>query len=205
MKNLFICSVILLLFSACGVTKLTPAKGIYLRRATESINHPSKDQYKLKSSEEILISEGTEVNAQFPDESEKQEQSLIDGLQVTVSGISIILNEFKQAEISKSANEGCAVHKVISTGRISKGTHSKIIIKHPQKKSFKRDVDWEMLGLIGFYILLVIVLALAFFGTGTWAAAATIIVAIGYAILLIAAVVCILWFLNFVFFGWLKY
>lgn len=66
----------------------------------------------------------------------------------------------------------------------------------------KRDVDWELLGNIGAGILILVVLGFALFGSGTLASIAAILIAIGYVVITIAAIVCICWFLWFIFFGW---
>lgn len=74
--------------------------------------------------------------------------------------------------------------------------------KQSERTEIRRDVDWELLGNIGAGLLLLAILGFALFGSGTLASIAAILIAIGYVVITIAAIVCICWFLWFIFFGW---
>jgi hypothetical protein len=204
MEKLLISFALLSVFTSCGVKKLTPAKGFYFQKGNVCSNQEIADKVEEEQPEEYIeISGLVDGIGSFPLPPVIIDHSINEDSDAALSEDLYFYIE----EIPDNGNglEMEFKHDLVG-GQISKLTFETLTEsskKQTQKTARNSDVDWEMLGLIGFYILLVIVLALALFGTGPWAAAATIIVAIGYAILLIAAIVCIVWFLNFVFFGWL--
>jgi hypothetical protein len=206
MEKLLISFVLLAVLSACGVKKLTPARGFYMTHEkesqTQSLSHKvaeRQSEERIKPSEKHDDIESLTFPSVINDHSANKDSYYADsvGIHVYNEKIPVIENGLKKA-----------FNHNLSGNEISKFAHESqlnSVKRQPQKTGWGTDVDWELLGLIGFYALLAVVIGFAYFGTGSLAVVATIILAIGYTILLIAAVVCILWFLNFVFFGWLNY
>lgn len=158
----------------------------------------STENYDQKSTQlenEVNISDPTEIRPESSDEFFADSGSE-QGHNVKSSNI------YMKSAISSSLHD--RTEKVRNLTESS--NHESIELKKIKTVKVKQlDVDWELLGTIGFLVLLATIFGFALFGTGTIAAAATILIAIGYAFLLIVAVVAICWFLNFIFFGWMQY
>lgn len=206
MKRLLFILIILSLTSACAVKKLTPERGVYFRTSLPSGRSPmihleefeSTETYDPTSKElveKVHIADPAEIRPESGDEF-FEEPGSVDDHNNKVQSIHV------KSTISSSSSDRAERGRNLTA---SSNLESIELKKIKTVKAKQLDVDWELLGTIGFLVLLATIFGFALFGTGTIAAAATILIAIGYAVLLIAAVVAICWFLNFIFFGWLQY
>lgn len=206
MKYLSLCIIILAVTSSCGVKKLTPAGGFYFKNSERTQHsHTTNESDALAYQIVLLASESKEVGSDHMEASDVQP----DGLEKS-----------NLDESSDEAEERTAVRKekvdlihtppvpATNENAMKQITAQQLIVAERNSKSKSVsdwDVDWEVLGQIGFYLLLALLFGLAYFGHGGWAIAASVIIAIGYTILLIAAVVLICYFFYIIFFGWMEY
>lgn len=206
MKNLSLCIIILAFASSCGVKKLTPAGGIYFKKTeTTQHSHATNESDALTNQILLTASEGNEVGSGLmegsdvqPDDLEKSNRDESSDETAERSAVNKGKLDFIRTPSVPATNEN-AMKQITAQQLIVAERNSK------SKRVSDWDVDWEVLGQLGFYLLLALLFGLAYFGHGGWAIAASVIIAIGYTILLIAAVVLICYFFYIIFFGWMEY
>jgi hypothetical protein len=199
MKTVVIFLVSILTLSACSIEKRIHTKGWNVQW-----NKP----YKLKT-EDISSTPSFRPTSDLTIENTKVDKFKVDTTITLVSTIAIELED--EGTLLRAKSEKATILKKISTKFDSPTKPSNLesieksdslIIKNRYSPSSQRDINWELLGTIGAILLLLLIIGIAWFGSGTLALIASIILAIGGLILTIAAFVCILWFFWLIFFSW---
>lgn len=199
MKIVVIFIVSILTLSACSIEKRIHTKGW---------NVQWNKHYKLKT-EDVNSTPSLRPTSDLTIENTKVVETKVDTSISLVSTIAIELED--EDTLVRVKSEKATVLKKISKtfdsptkpSNVEKMMKSdKPIIKKPYSPSSQRDINWELIGTIGVILLLLLIVGIAWFGSGTLALIATIILATGGLILTIAAFVCILWFFWLIFFSW---
>lgn len=197
MKGILIVFSLLILLGSCTIEKRlhNPGYNIQWSKVNRKSIHKSQDVSELRESNVNLA--------------ELSDQQLVIHEQMFIESVDTIIPFQTSAEIETEEVVTNIVRQKTPIS-FSSAITSNYNLKNPNKRAvhykgsemMDRDIDWELIGTIAFGILILVVFGIALLGTGTLATIASILIAIGYAILLIAAIVCICWFLWFIFFGW---
>jgi hypothetical protein len=202
MRSIFVFIVVILL-SSCTIQKRVHNRGwsIEWNRSYQTIKEKSEDTQLHKNVYPTTTS------------SELNKDSILSKRVTKKIAVPQLLRSEKNSSksiIPIQKNKLIDDHRIKATGKIQEEDFVKYYKqrnsesdKHVSDKKIKRDINWELFGAIGLGIVVVAIVGLALFGKGTLALIASILLSIGYLALIIAAVVCICWFLWFVFFGWM--
>lgn len=196
MKIVVIFIVSILTLSACSIEKRIHTKGW---------NVQWNKHYKLKT-EDVNSTPSLRTTSDLTIENTKVDEFKVDTSITLVSKITIELEDEdtlvreKATVLKKISTKFDSPTKPFNIESMKKS--DSLIIKNRNSPNSQRDIDWELLGTIGALLLLLLIVGIAWFGSGTLALIASIILAIGGLILTIAAFVCILWFFWLIFFSW---
>lgn len=197
MKDLLIFFSLLIFLGSCTIEKRLHYPGYNIQ--WNNMSRKSFDKSNLETEPrngEIRLLESPDLEQEFSSQVINQtidstfQAQTSSEIQIEKVAMKIVTHKIHQSFSNKTTNNNDL--KKLNSSPVQQKEDAKL----------KRDVDWELLGNIGAGILILVVLGFALFGSGTLASIAAILIAIGYVVITIAAIVCICWFLWFIFFGW---